>query len=229
MRPGALGASVELARIFGAKNRCQRSDLRPPRARWLGPGLLLAALFGLGSSAWAADEGAALLRLLQDRNAELDDLAGQFRQRKTLEALPVPLVATGRFQYHREEGIEWVTEAPVSNRVKIDDRGVYLSDQTLLQDQAQGAIGQAIARVFIAMFSGDIQLLQSYFDIAGEGDINAWTLRLKPVHPALAEMLKSIEITGGQHTDTVTIREVSGDVTELELSVSTPDGGPSHP
>lgn len=229
MTPKALAAIAKLARILEAESRCKLAECRAPRAHWLRRGLLLAVLLGCGNSAWAADEGAALLALLQDRNAKLEGLAGQFRQRKTLVALPAPLSATGRFQYNREEGIEWVTETPVSNRVKIDDRGIYLSDQTLLQEQAQGPVGQAIARVFIAMFSGDIQLLQSYFDIAGAGDINAWTLQLKPIHPALAEMLKSIEITGGQHTDSVTIREVSGDVTELELSVSTPEGGPSHP
>ena len=185
--------------------------------------LLLRLCLGASCAFAAAPPAPAappLLDVLRERNADVAELAGAFTQRKHLKALPVPLVSSGEFTYHASEGLRWHTLEPLDNLVTISEAGIYLSDERLVTDDAKGQAGQVVARLFMAMFSGNIAVLNEYFTIDEQGDAEAWTLQLTPINPTLAEVIAGVELAGGEHTESVTISEASGDTTELTLQLN---------
>ena len=47
-----------------------------------------------------------------------------FIQERRISVLPLPLVSTGKFKFHYQEGILWETLKPVQSRIIISEKGI---------------------------------------------------------------------------------------------------------
>lgn len=139
---------------------------------------------------------------------------GIFNQQKTLPILSQPLVSSGRFLYDAEQGVLWYVEHPVNSKVVINAKGIF-ADGALL---AGGSGGAMLQNIFKGLLSGDLQNLQTQFDIREEGNRKQWRMLLTPRSQPLSAAISSIELSGGEDAQQLTINEKQGSVTRLALS-----------
>lgn len=139
---------------------------------------------------------------------------GIFNQQKTLPILTQPLVSSGRFLYDAERGVLWSVEQPVNSKVVINAKGIF-ADGALL---AGGSGGAMLQTLFKGLLSGDLQQLQTQFDIREEGSRKQWRMLLTPRAQPLSAAIDSIELNGGDDAQQLTINERQGSVTRLVLS-----------
>lgn len=139
---------------------------------------------------------------------------GIFHQEKTLPILSQPLVSSGRFLYDAEHGVLWYVEQPVNSKVVINSKGIF-ADGALL---AGGGGGAMLQNIFKGLLSGDLQNLQSQFDMREEGNRKQWRMILTPRSQPLSAAISSIELNGGEDAQQLTINEKQGSITRLVLS-----------
>lgn len=167
---------------------------------------------------------AALLFVATNVHAELlDDIAanlrqhritrGVFQQQKTLPILTQPLTSSGRFLYDADHGILWRVEKPVSSQIIITANGIF-QDGALL---TSGGSATLVQTIFQGLLSGDMQALQTQFAIRVEGNRERWQMMLTPRAQPLSAAIATITLSGGSDAQQLTITEVQGSVTHLQL------------
>lgn len=151
--------------------------------------------------------------------ADAQSLQGRFRQTKTLNGLPRPLVSEGDFLYARTLGISWRSQTPFSSELLITPDALVQREgasEQRVEAAAQPAV-RAIAQVFFAVFTLDFETLTTLFrPYAERGEGDDWTLGLEPLQPLGA--IETIEITGDTRVTRVVLSERNGDRTRIELS-----------
>ncbi|MCK9467775.1 MAG: outer membrane lipoprotein carrier protein LolA [Porticoccaceae bacterium] len=184
--------------------------------------LWVVTLLLAGGTAWAQDHQQAddSLVSLAARLAQIDILDGEFEQIRHISVLAVPLHSSGTFRYRRSEGIVWRTTDPIANEVRITPTdGVVAGDATGTLRPVPSS--ELVAGIFLGVFSGDLDRLAEYFDVAHASRGDSWTLRLTPRLPALAQQMEGILLEGSDHIERVEIRDTNGDRSELLLRVTT--------
>jgi hypothetical protein len=192
--------------------------------------LLLCSVFIVANivAEGAAAENAAEKEASANSAALLDDIAaglrahtitrGHFSQQKTLPILTQPLLSSGSFIYDASRGVLWQVEKPVSSRLVIGPSGLYQDGKL----QASGGAAAMVQNIFQGLLSGDLQALQSQFVINGEavrgdGERKRWQLTLMPRGEPLSKAIASIVLSGASEAEQLTIRELQGSVTQLQL------------
>lgn len=194
----------------------ERSSRRAPLTARL---LLLLALL----------PGAALAFDLADLQAQLGETAaleGRFEQQRYLADLDTHLNSHGHFRYERGERVVWVLEAP------IEDRLVFTPDSaSVLDDPAQAGNERRrdqVAALFLRLLGGDWQALTERFEIALQGDAEAWQVSLTPRSATLRERITSIELAGGRYIERLALHAANDDVLEVRLFDQRPLGDASR-
>lgn len=185
--------------------------------------LLLLLLFVGTTHAVDAD----LLTELGNRNKSISALEGAFVQQKHISVLPLPIQSSGTFRFSDQQGIEWVTLSPISQRLQLTASGITVGDQPLggqtLGKQAPNHQPQApavIAKIFMGLISGELDSLNDYFEIEATGSIEQWQLSLKPISANLSVYIDTIIVSGAEYTDELTISERNGDTSHISFTIS---------
>jgi len=179
--------------------------------------LFFLLLFVGSAHAAAAD----LLAELSSRNKSINALEGTFAQQKTIAVLPLPIHSSGTFKFSTQQGIEWITLSPISQRLQLTSTGITLGDQALgkqtLNNQPQASA--VIAKIFMGLISGELDSLKDYFEIEATGTIEQWQLILKPISANLSVYIEGITVSGTEYTDKLAIFERNGDPSHISFTI----------
>ncbi len=152
----------------------------------------------------------------------IDLLRAGFRQQKRIEPLRRPLLSSGDFLFAPKKGVVWHTREPFDSVFIIMPRGIFQREEgrEILEINAQDQPAIAgFTSVFLALFGGDIQELEKSFDLYFEGDLDRWSLGLKPRGRILKRIVESIVLHGGAAVDQVWIREPRGNTTRVTFDL----------
>ena len=158
---------------------------------------ILAALLCCIGSARAADD---LADRIFARLASYPVVRAEFVQERTVASLTKPVISTGRLVFSRD-GLLWQVETPVKAEMVFSADGA-----------AQGGAAQAeMGRLVRALVAGDLRELRQTFDLEPRGDLERWTLQLRPKRLEVAQYLRGIVLGGGQHLEAIDVLEANGD------------------
>ncbi|MDT8388842.1 MAG: outer membrane lipoprotein carrier protein LolA [Thiogranum sp.] len=183
--------------------------------KWLFPLLLTMSCAG---SVTAAEPD--LLSLVLARLAEPAVVRADFVQEKTLRVLSRPIVSRGRIIVSRGEGLIWQIEAPLEMSIAFSDARIVESDadgRHLVDGGGDNRIQTEVGRVFRGLLTPDPEILQRYFRLNVEGDVDNWRIDLTPRSAGLATFIEALQIVGGRTIETIVIRESDTDSTVIRL------------
>lgn len=163
---------------------------------------LLAGLLFLSASAWADD----LADRIVARLASYPVVRAQFVQERTMASLTKPVISSGRLVFSRE-GLIWQVEAPVKLSL------VYSASAS----PQSGAVQAEMGRLIRALIAGDLRELRTTFDVVPRGDLERWTLELRPKTAEVSQYLRGIALAGGEHLEAIDILEASGDRLKVRM------------
>lgn len=164
--------------------------------------------------------GAAPLATIESMLIKATVLCGRFEQKKQLVGLKNAVSSSGRFCVVADKGVLWRTLKPFPNTLRLTrDEIVQLrGDQVALRLEAKKEpTVRLINRVLFALLGGDLGQLEKLFKIDGSVQNNAWSVTLKAREPGLAMAIGSIALKGGAYVKSITIDELSGDRTSIDL------------
>ena len=159
---------------------------------------------------------ADLLESIAERMRQVESIGGGFRQEKHVQVLPLPLVSTGVFQFHRNEGMVWELQSPVQQTLSVT------AEDTTAKGESADSLGDSVNSVLFLMLGGHVEGLKDYFAISAGGAISDWNLLLTPRSRAMAQFIEEIRIQGDRHLRTITVTETNTDTTVITLSVDNP-------
>ena len=171
--------------------------------------------------AGAALVGAAPVARIQAILARPNVLCGRFDQSKQLVGLKKPVTSNGRFCVLADKGILWRSLQPFPATLKLTrDQIIQMHGErvTLRLDAEREPAVQMVHNVLFALLAGDLAPLEKLFVIEGDVHEKSWKVTLKAREPGLAKVLGGIALEGGVFVKGITIREASGDLTEIVFS-----------
>lgn len=147
-------------------------------------------------------------------------LQGRFAQRRYLNELPAPLPSSGDFLFVRGLGIAWHTRVPFDSEFLLTADGMAQRDGGRLvlrlpADQ-QPAL-QVALRLFVALFSLDLDTLAENFNLSGQTTDAGWELLLEPRHAAMAEVFARAVVSGRDTVQRVALHDRNGDRSEIDI------------
>ena len=164
---------------------------------------ILAALLFLAASARADD----LADRIVERLASYPVVRADFVQERTVASLTKPITSSGRMVLSREQGLLWQIEQPVKAALVFS-----------ANDSTGGGVAQAeMSRLIRAIVGADLRELRQTFAIEPRGDLERWTLHLRPKAREIAQYLRGIELAGGKHLEVISIAEASGDSMTIRM------------
>ncbi len=184
------------------------------------------ALFPLLLLPWRARADTLEPAALMARLASVSERRARFREERTLAALTMPLVSTGRLLYRRPDYLEKETLWPLPERFVVDGSRLIIADPAsndpphVVPLDAQPGL-RTLIDATRAPLAGDLDTLSRAFSITVGGTLAAWTLDLVPIAPAAARIVSSIQLTG-QDSWIAGIRtmQANGDVTGLQITTA---------
>jgi hypothetical protein len=147
-------------------------------------------------------------------------ICADFIQKKSLRVLERPLLSTGKVHFVADKGILWQVREPFPTRLLVKrDALIKWNDSGEPQrlSFAQSPIFDALARVFIAVFTGEVEPLRKNFEIGSHMENSIWRLTLTPRDKSLAQIFKRVHASGGRFVDELGIEERRGDHTQIKF------------
>jgi hypothetical protein len=157
-------------------------------------------------------------------------LYGHFTQEKSIQGIKKPLLSQGDFLVARGKGVIWRTRKPFAAAAAVTAKGLWAlegGDSARAPKRKplhQGNLGATLG-MMERVLSGDPAGLEKNFAVRASGTDSAWSLRLAPKDPAWARFVKSIEVAGGAHVDSVAYSEANGDRTRIAFTGVEAGGG----
>jgi hypothetical protein len=163
--------------------------------------------------------GDELLGGILKRLAEPPVIRAQFVQERHIADMTRPTVSRGRITVSRQDGVLWQIESPVKLALAFTQGGVIETGPDgarRLRSQGRSPDTQ-VGRVMRGILGADPETLQTSFDAAASGSLDAWTIRLAPRPREMARALRAIRLGGGRHLETIEIEETSGNYTTIRM------------
>jgi hypothetical protein len=145
-------------------------------------------------------------------------LQGQFNQDKYLTDLEAHLHSSGEFEYQRGESIRWETLTPIANVLIMTPSSIrnHQGSHEILHLEADSNPAVTIlSDIFFSVLTAEWTQLERYFDVSGTVQHGHWQVTLTPNEPALAHVVRSVQLQGDTHLRELTFFEQSGDSTHI--------------
>jgi outer membrane lipoprotein-sorting protein len=191
--------------------------LRTPPA----PAMLLLIACLLSPFPAAAESAAWSIDHLMQSLASVEQRQARFRETRELSLLQQALTSEGTLTFQRPDTLIKQYDPPNGMRYRIDANRLLMrkadGEETVIRlDNAPQL--QAYVAALRAVLAGNLQQLQTYFELHLEGDRKAWQLTLTPRQPGLARQVIRIEIFGSeQGIEQFVVMEQGGDRTITRL------------
>ena len=161
------------------------------------------------------------LRRIQALLAKPAVMCGRFEQAKTLVGLRRPVRSSGRFCVVLDKGVLWTTVRPfpatlrLSKDELVESHGAQVTKRLSVHEEPTVGI---INDLLFSLFRGDLERLTASFAITSTVDQREWSAKLVPKDAGMKHVIGGIELNGGAFVRQITIREASGDATEISFS-----------
>lgn len=142
-----------------------------------------------------------------------------FTQTRHLSGARVPLVSRGEAQVAPER-VEWRVTQPIEVLTVLSPGGITQSVEGA-PAQAVGPEGAGFlsSTGLAAILSGDFEGARANYDIAQSAAPNGdWILRLTPRADSMRRFISVIEVGGCDAVESVSVRQASGDRTDIEFA-----------
>ena len=148
-------------------------------------------------------------------------IRGDFTQSKTLQMFNQPLVSNGSFLLSHQQGLIWKQINPFSVSlvlVKNKLRQQFSGQETEVVEAKDSPMVFYFSHLFLSLFKGDLNSLESQFTMTLSGDEAAWLLHLVPKQAPLNKVFKYIEIKGKEQIEGLALIELNGDSSVITFS-----------
>ena len=153
-------------------------------------------------------------------SASPEELEGEFRQVKYLQAVDAQLDSKGVFSYQRGKSIHWKLLEPIQNELVMTAAGLASrqADGELRRlDTGSNPAATMISQIFFSVLTADWNNLSEHFELSGEIEGQQWQAVLVPVDPVVLQVFSSIEISGGKFLKKIVLHESRGNRTTIHL------------
>lgn len=164
------------------------------------------------------------LASLQTQLQRFEIVRGDFTQSRKIEMFAEPLSSQGTFLLDKAHGLLWQqsTPFPVNLVLTQDKLRQTFADQAPQTITAQeNPMAFYFSHIFLSVFHGDTEQLQSEFDLDFSVQDEQWTLVLTPKGAPLNAVFKHITLQGQDDINALSLQEVRGDNTEIRFSAQT--------
>ena len=166
-------------------------------------------------SPWGVGE---LMRSLH----QVKSASGQFVERRTMEVLTEPLVASGTLLYVAPDQVQKITISPKRERFALSGDTLTIEggdeDRTRTMSLADNPEVGAFVEGIRATLAGDLPQLSRLYTIHLDGSAADWQLSLQPIDAKLTQYIKSIRIAGSDNRiKLVETQEGNGDRSEMRI------------
>ena len=148
-------------------------------------------------------------------------IRGDFTQSKILQMFNQPLVSNGSFLLSHQQGLIWkqINPFPVSLVLVNNKLRQQFSGQEIEVVEAKDSpMVFYFSHLFLSLFKGDLNSLESQFTMTLSGDETTWLLHLVPKQVPLNKVFKYIEIKGKEQIEGLALIELNGDSSVITFS-----------
>ncbi|MGH7654817.1 MAG: LolA family protein [Gemmatimonadaceae bacterium] len=184
-------------------------------------GILAAALMFVAARPVLSAQGDPNLRRIQALLTKPAVMCGRFEQAKTLVGLRRPVRSSGRFCVVLEKGVLWTTVLPFPSTLRlskdeiVESHGAQVTKRLSAREEPTVGI---INDLLFSLLQGDLARLTASFAITSTVNDREWSAKLVPRDGGMKHVIGGIELSGGAFVRQITIREASGDATEISFS-----------
>ena len=167
-----------------------------------------------------ADSGATAGEKLALQMRQYQMVKGRFEQWRKLAGIPRPIHSTGHFIYWRGHGLYWETQHPIFQAFTFTPDSVihWQSNATAQKpDKSSAPFQKQINRILLAVFGGEIQLLEKLFDSHWSSGPKQWSVRLRPTRAAVKQVVQEITLTGRDYVNGLSLINSNGDITRISF------------
>ena len=153
---------------------------------------------------------------------EVQERRASLIEEKNLAALSAPLRSSGVLLYRRPSHLEKITKQPEPESLIADGDRLTITEGNepprVLDLRAQPEI-RALVDTVRALLSGDLALLQQYYQLRFSGGYNGWALALSPANAVVAPLVRSITVEGiGTDIRLITTVGPNGDADRMAIT-----------
>ena len=162
----------------------------------------------------------SLVNQIQDLVGTSPTVRGKFTQTKSLSGVSKKLNSEGFFIVDKAKGVVWITEKPIYQILKVSASGIRIANKSgvLMNLDSSGEPSvKYINELVLAIFSGDMGVLEKLFNYSGEVTNKSWNLELTSKNTA-SMLFKKITIVGSSAISSITFVSKEGDLTEITFS-----------
>ncbi|WP_411912649.1 outer membrane lipoprotein carrier protein LolA [Vibrio fluvialis] len=164
------------------------------------------------------------LASLQTQLQRFEIVRGDFTQSRKIEMFASPLSSQGTFLLDKAHGLLWQQSTPFPvNLVLTQDklRQTFTGQAPQTITAKENPMAFYFSHIFLSVFHGDTEQLQSEFDLDFSVQDEQWTLVLTPKGAPLNAVFKHITLQGQDDINALSLQEVRGDNTEIRFSAQT--------
>ena len=163
------------------------------------------------------------LQRLMAELARVSSASAQFTERKTMQVLTAPMLASGTLTYSAPDRMQKTTLSPMVEQFVLDREEVSITggphNQTERYTLAKAPQVAGLVEGIRATLAGDLATLEGYYGVQLTGINSAWQLNLRPRSAVSAHFVRLISILGNKDR----IREIdtespNGDHSEMMIS-----------
>jgi outer membrane lipoprotein-sorting protein len=183
-----------------------------------------AAAMLVAGATGAADWG---IESLMRELAQVKSSRAKFSERKQIAILNAPLDSSGILIYSAPSRLEKHTLAPRQESMVLDGDRLTLENRQRKQRRAFALSDHPVIWAFVesirSTLAGDLATLRRFYQVSLEGDERQWRLVLKPVEPAMLEVVSDIRI-GGSRDQVLSMEfiEANGDRSTMTIARDVP-------
>jgi outer membrane lipoprotein-sorting protein len=149
----------------------------------------------------------------------IENVHATFVQTKTIAALSRPLQSSGEIWMSNDEQLVWQVLKPLKSTLVLNDVGIqqYDKNDSLLVGP-QNPTEAELSEIFLNLLNGNIEKLQTVFDMELSCNQDTWLINLTPTIESYQRLFKRFAISGQSIISEITIEEVRGDLTVINLT-----------
>lgn len=144
----------------------------------------------------------------------------RFVEDKQFAVLDRVLRSSGTLAYARPTHLDKITLEPALERLTVDgDRLVIDTGEAprVIELDSQPEI-RALVDTIRGALSGDLTTLQRNYRIEASGTLESWRLVLHPTSPVVAQLVRTVVITGDRDVRSIESLQANGDTDRLTIT-----------
>jgi len=162
-----------------------------------------------------ANNSSLILSKIQKRLSHPENISGQFRQKRKMPILSMPLISSGKFKKKKKNGLKWYQTKPFKSTLIVTSSKIEQKMENAPLDiitKSKEPIVFSFVNVFLSVFNGNTKEIRKYFNISLSNNSLGpkWEILLKPKSSPLNKAIVSIKLSGEKYVNLVKINEKKG-------------------